>query len=94
MKFLFMVLMMVFAIDCLAARPLDDDEDSRAVDESRQRSVPYQQGQPLINQYGQPYQYAPANGAGGGVLGPVTPNAYGTGLGMDATGKPVRAVPY
>jgi len=27
-------------------------------------------------------------------LGPITPNAYGPGIGMDATGRPVKAVPW
>jgi len=61
---------------------------------SHHSSQAYQSGQPLINQYGQPYQYAPAYGQGGQVMGPVTPNAYGLGVGMDATGKAVRAVPF
>lgn len=28
------------------------------------------------------------------VLGPITPDAYGPGISMDATGRPVRSVPW
>ena len=38
--------------------------------------------------------YAPSYSPGGQVMGPVTPNAYGPVVGMDATGRAVRTVPY
>ena len=41
---------------------------------------------------GRPYEWVPALGHKGQVTGPVTPNAYGLGIGMDLTGKPVKAV--
>lgn len=36
----------------------------------------------------------PSRSAGAPLLGPITPNAYGPGIHMDATGRPVRAVPW
>lgn len=47
---------------------------------------------PGVTQTGQRFEWAPARGHIGQVLGPVTPDAYGPGIGMDATGKPVRAI--
>ena len=41
---------------------------------------------------GQRFRWAPTLGHTGQVLGPVVPNAYGLGIGMDAAGKPVKAV--
>jgi hypothetical protein len=41
---------------------------------------------------GRPYHWVPAHGHIGVVIGPVTPDAYGLGIGMDATGKPVKPV--
>ena len=38
------------------------------------------------------YQWAPTLGHTGQVLAPVSPDAYGPGIGMDAAGKPVRAI--
>lgn len=49
-------------------------------------------GIPQYDSYGRPYKYVPQHGHSGGVLGPVKHNAYGPGIHMDATGKPVRAV--
>jgi len=50
-------------------------------------------GLPNYDATGRPYQWVPQNG-GGSVLGPVNPNAYGPGVGADATGRPVWAVPF
>jgi len=50
-------------------------------------------GQPFIDAYGRPRQFVPEY-SGGVPLGPITPNAYGPGVHMDATGRPVRSVPW
>ena len=50
-------------------------------------------GMPNYDATGRPYQWIPKDG-GGAVLGPVVPNAYGPGQGADATGQPVKAVPW
>jgi len=52
--------------------------------------VPEQQ---FIDAYERPRQFVPEHG-GGVPLGPITPNAYGPGVHMDATGRPVRSVPW
>jgi hypothetical protein len=66
--------------------PLDADSFSHR--------VPYFSGQPVIDQYGRPRQFVPNDGGGGVPLGPITPNAYGPGMHMDATGRPARAAPW
>jgi len=40
---------------------------------------------------GRPYRWEARDGQP--ALGPVKPNAYGPGVGMDAAGKPVKAMP-
>ena len=51
-------------------------------------------GIPQYDSYGRPYKYVLKYGHSGTVLGPVKHNAYGPGVHMDATGKPVKAVPW
>lgn len=51
-------------------------------------------GIPQYDSYGRPYKYVPQHGHSGGVLGPIKHNAYGPGVHMDSTGKPVKAVPW
>jgi hypothetical protein len=41
---------------------------------------------------GQPYRWQPINQPKVRAVEPVKPNAYGLGIGMDAVGRPVRAV--
>jgi|GEM_PF-1192321 hypothetical protein len=55
---------------------------------------PVAPGQPFIDAYGRPRQFVPSDGGGGAPLGPIIPNAYGPGVHMDATGRPVRSVPW
>ena len=77
----------------------DDDDQGEGEDllvmpiEERSARVPYTAGSPVIDRYGRPRQFVPAQG-GGAALGPITPNAYGPGVGMDATGRPVKVAPW
>jgi hypothetical protein len=57
-------------------------------------SQPVGPGQSFIDQSGRPRQFVPSDGGGGVPLGPIMPNAYGPGVHMDATGRPVRSVPW
>jgi hypothetical protein len=57
-------------------------------------TIPYLPGHPIIDKYGRPRQFVPNDGGGGVPLGPITPNAYGPGIHMDATGRPVQSVPW
>lgn len=54
----------------------------------------YTPGIPVIDAYGRLRQFVPSDGGGGVPLGTITPNAYGPGLHMDATGRPVRSAPW
>ncbi len=80
-----------------------DDDHERGEDDERPSyslgsgslgngKVKVSPGMPNYDTTGRPYQWTPRDG-GGSALGPVNPNAYGPGVGSDATGRPVRAVP-
>ncbi len=64
------------------------------IDAARPARASYTPGIPVYDAYGRPRQFVPADGGGGALLGPIRPNAFGPGVGMDATGRPVRAAPW
>lgn len=51
-------------------------------------------GMPRMDQYGRPYVYVPQDNSRGSLLGPIRENVYGSGVGPDATGRPVKRAPW